>query len=326
MPGQASIGRQSLKTETKPETCPKESYALADLLLLRQRLRDEGEVDLLAKIAACQEPLVLKCQTCGTTKEILLSCKRKWCPCCAKRLAAIRSSEMSYIVERMRWPLFVTLTMKNVADLSSGGVRKLRRSFGKLRHRKLWKSCVRGGVAAVEVTNIGNGWHPHLHAVVDCQWLASKTPPPQRRDSVERKKELFKLAAIELEAAWSKCLGQETSSVKVKRASRDTIAREVCKYTVKCEDLVLAEGRIGDLIRALDSCRLLTTFGQAHGQCVKDIRIDAKARAREDAMAARDEAGYEECCPVPDMISLDYETTSARLKAATRRVPTCLAV
>lgn len=255
--------------------------ALADLLMLRRRLADEKETELLAKIAVCQEPLNLRCEICQTTVEIKQRCKRKWCPCCVRHLAGQRSAELQFIVERMQWPLFVTLTMRNVEDLSSGGVRHLRRAFGKLRHRRFWKDRVKGGIANVEVTNIGNGWHPHLHCVIDCRWLAIETKPPRARDSQAEKQAAFKSAAAELERHWAKCLKQETASVKVKRAFRGTITKEVVKYSVKSSDLIECAGSVGDVIRALESTRLMTTFGKCHGQCVKDLRADAKRAAKE---------------------------------------------
>ena len=215
---------------TKPpkETAPQ---LLAELSLLRARLREEGASELLAKLAQCQQPLTLKCLSCGETKSVLQRCKRKWCPCCAKNLAALRSEELGYIVARMKWPLFVTLTMRNVSEKPWLAVRKLRRAFGKLRHRKLWKSRTRGGVAAVEITNEGKGWHPHLHAVIDCAWLAWKTPRPGPRSSPEVWKERCQQAAEELSKTWAKLLDQETASVRVKRADRLTIAKEVLKYS-----------------------------------------------------------------------------------------------
>lgn len=149
-----------------------------------------------------------------------------------------------------------------------------------MRHRALWKKRVKGGVATVEITNIGNGWHPHMHAVIDCSWLADVTPPwrpAEGRESLLRK---CKAAAIEVEVAWSKCLGQPTSSIKIKRAHRDTIAKEVLKYTIKTSDLLASVEPIGDMIRALEKCRLMTTFGSAHGQCVKGIRQQCKDAAK----------------------------------------------
>lgn len=316
---------ESKKEGKKPDSGPKDHRSLLDLLLLRERLKEEGEKDLLRKIEICQEPVVLKCLTCDTLKVINQSCKRKWCPCCASRLAAVRSAELTFIVERFRWPLFVTLTMKNCADLDSASIRKLRRAFGHLRHRKLWTSRVTAGVAAVEVTNIGNGWHPHLHAVIDCQWLSYKTPPPRPRDSTEIIREKCHSAAVELERIWSKLLGQETSSVKVKRANASTVAKEVLKYTVTNEALVECEGRIGDLLRALDSCRLMTTFGTAHGSKVKDIRAQAKAAAalaRAEATPDADTACY---CGDTNWMPDAFHTQQEGMRVWKKR-KTCIAV
>lgn len=171
----------------------------------------------------------------------------------------------------------MTLTMRNVSDLSHDAVRHLRRAFGKLRNRKLWRAHVLAGVASIEVTNIGNGWHPHLHAVLDCRWLAYKTPEPGRKQTPTTHPEIYQAAAAELEAAWSRCLGQETSSVKIKRCSAETVTKEVLKYSIKGSDLIESPDRIGDIIRALDATRLLTTFGRAHGSAVREIRAQAKA-------------------------------------------------
>jgi Replication protein len=298
-------------------------YGLAELLLLRDRLAAEGEDELLTKLSKCQEPLILKCGCCSDTLEVRQQCRRKWCPCCARQLAARRTQELNFVVARFRWPLFVTLTMRNVADLSSGGVRHLRRSFGKLRHRKLWKSCVRGGIATCEVTNIGNGWHPHLHCVVDCKWLGSAADAPARSDSQDELRQKFTKSAQQLEQLWAKTLRQSTASVKVKRANRDTIAKEVVKYTVKGQDLLDCHEPIGDLIRALDSTRMMTTFGTAHGQCVKEVRQAAKLEAARQRLEFLKDK-QPRCFCGGEEWSLDHDKThdaqrDARLRALTPR-------
>jgi hypothetical protein len=255
--------------------------ATRDHLLLLDRLRSEGETELARKIEICGNEIQLQCIGCGAKRMGFQRCKRKWCPYCAKVLAAKRSGELELITRHFQWPLFVTLTMRNQSDLSSDAVRTLRRAFGKLRHKKLWSQHVAAGIACIEVTNIGNGWHPHLHAVLDCQFLAHKTPLPQRGDTVERKKELFQQAAIELESAWAKCLKQETASVKIKRCNASTIAKEVVKYAVKGSDLIDSQDPIGEIIRCIERTRLLTTFGAAHGQCTRDLRKQVKAELAE---------------------------------------------
>ena len=155
--------------------------------LIIDRLRAEDETDLIAAISKCQQEIEFTCEGCGNRKIGRTRCKKKWCPCCAPRIAYEKNLRLGAAVERFKWPLFLTLTMKNVDDLSFGAVRDLRRSFGKMRHQKWWKKNVKGGVAAIEVTNIGNGWHPHLHAVIDCRFLSVKEREPYPDWSREEK-------------------------------------------------------------------------------------------------------------------------------------------
>lgn len=256
--------------------------------LLKLRLLEEGENDLLAKIAKCGRLVYLRCSTCKDEIELSEQCKRKWCPSCSRLSAARRAAELRHIVRHFRWPLFMTLTMRNVFDVSPSDVKKLRRAFGKLRHRKLWRerhddhgrrigAGVTAGIATIEVTNEGNGWHIHLHAVIDCEWLAWHVQMPRRGAGKAAWEKACKAAAIELERTWSKILGQETSSVKVKRCDAETISKEVLKYACKSSDLLESPDPIGNMLRALDSTRLMTTFGSAHGQKVREIRAAAKA-------------------------------------------------
>lgn len=200
--------------------------------------------------------------------------------------------------------------MKNSEQITPGEIRKIRRAFGKLRHRKLWTSHTKGGVASVEITNIGNGWHVHLHAVIDCKWLAVKTPAPRPREDHLAIKEKCIRAARELESVWSRLLGQPTSSVLVKRAYRGTISKEVVKYTVTPEALLNFSEPIGDMIRAIDSTRMMTTFGTAHGQVIKDVRLEAKALLKEKAAEWR-AARLPECkCGCEEWMPENLATTS----------------
>jgi hypothetical protein len=167
-------------------------------------------------------------------------------------------------VRAMQWPLFVTLTMTNSDDPES--VRVLRRAFGKLRNRKLWKKTVAGGVAAVEVTNKGKGWHPHIHALIDCEWLAIQTPKPPRSMPREEKKRYYESAARELSATWAHILGQEQVSVHMKRAHGVEIVKEILKYAIKGTELLTSPDPIAPMIRKLDKTRLITTFGSLFGR------------------------------------------------------------
>lgn len=260
---------------TSPEAVEKKVLdRIRQVRALHARLLSEGESELASKIKDCGMELQLTCVACKKVHMGRKRCKKKWCPRCCAALTAERNNRMRQVVERFQWPLFLTLTMKNVDDLSLGAVRDLRRAFGKLRHRKFWKAHTVGGLACIEVTNIGNGWHPHLHAVLDCKWLAITVPPPQRRESRESIKAKCEAAGKELERNWSRCLKQPSSSVFVKRCNAATITKEVVKYAVKGTDLLDCKEKIGDLIRALEGTRLMTTFGTVFGKKKVEVEDD----------------------------------------------------
>lgn len=230
---------------------------------LLERLEKEGREDLAQSLRKCGLPVVLKCATCEWQRlEAETSCKRKWCPVCAWRLAAKRGERLRQVVRTFRWPLFVTLTMKNVDDLSLGAVRDLRRAFGRFRRHKFFARC-KGGVAAMEVTNAGNGWHPHLHCVLDCDWLGWERTRPLAWEGKAEKREAYMQAKRDLEAAWAKALRQEMGVCHAKRTNDVDIVTEVVKYAVKGTDLLACETEIGPLIDAITGTRMLTTFGSA---------------------------------------------------------------
>jgi len=244
---------------------------------LIERLDQEDETELADKLRECGTPMSLVCICCGGQKLAEVRCKRKWCPCCVRAIAAKRVSRYEAAVDAMRWPLFVTWTVPNSEAIDIGRVRWMRRGFGKLRAQNWWKKEVKGGIASVEVTNIGNGWHPHLHSVIDCRWLAVKTPPPKPFDTHRQLESKFRQAATEVAERWARTLKVPVAKIKAKRAftknspgeipeGSTTIAREVLKYSVKTSDLLECEEPIGDLIRTLEQCRLVTSWGSCYGK------------------------------------------------------------
>jgi hypothetical protein len=227
------------------------------------KLRMEGERKYADELDACGRDLPMRCAFCESLKMGKIRCKKRWCPHCQRAIAAERSARLEQLARSFKWPLFLTLTKVNDDDLDLTGCKHLRRSFGKLRHKKIWKSQVKGGAACIEITNIGNGWHPHLHALLDCRWLAIRTPEPGAGMSQEAIVVSCRNAQRELSAEWAKCLGQRHAIVWVKRTHGTSIAREVAKYTVKGSDLLSSRTPIGPLLDALKGARLMTTFGTA---------------------------------------------------------------
>lgn len=213
------------------------------------------------ELEKCGQPVPLRCTGCGSPSMGEARCKKRWCPVCQIKIAFERTLKVNQLVASMQWPLFVTLTKSNDDDMNYEGTRHLVKAFGKLRHKKIWKDQVKGGAATIEITNIGNGWHPHLHAIIDCRWLAIRTKEPPPNCSREAFQLHCQMAQKELSTEWAKSLGQRMAIVWVCRANKATIAKEIAKYAVKGSDLVSCNGTIGPMLRAMKHARLLRTFG-----------------------------------------------------------------
>lgn len=231
----------------------KERNALLD------RLLEEDADDLAKPLQACGQDVGLICTSCGGRHTVQTHCRSRWCPSCAPIVSAERHRRWRVVIEKLEWPLFVTLTIPNSEDPES--LRFLRKSWGKFRRRKIIKQQVKGGVATFEVTNKGNGWHPHLHAVMDCEWLAINTPPPRRGDRKDVIAEKCRRAQEELTAAWSDMINVPWSSVWVRRVYGKDISAEILKYAVKGSELIDSPDPIAPMLRVIKSTRMLSGWG-----------------------------------------------------------------
>jgi len=233
---------------------------------LSSKLDACGADDLAARLDKCGQPLGMTCTACGHQKSIFTRCDLKWCPSCAPLLAHEKVTRYAPICAEFLSPLFVTLTVKNYSDRV--GVRELRRAFTALRRQRWFKKCVRGGVASLEVTNRGKGWHPHIHALMDCRWLSITVNRPAPGSSTDAFRAAARRALNEVADVWSLAVGRK-GSLKVRAvfhrdASDPTKAmREVIKYSVKPSDLIETEDP-APLIRELSLSRNLVSWGSAY--------------------------------------------------------------
>lgn len=275
--------------------------------LLKARLWGEGASDLAQMLDKCGEPVRLVCCNCGCKKLAEARCKKRWCPSCAYYIAAERVAKYRAAAERFQWPLFVTLTMRNTIDVD--GLKKVKKAWASMRRRKLITSKVKSGIVGFEITNKGNGWHPHIHALLDCEWLSLKTPPPVRTDSRDKKALKCRAAAEELSALWAKCVGQEAASVHIRRGDAQALV-EVLKYSVKGSDLIECHDRAEDLIRVMQGMRLITTFGE--------IRKQMKDQDPEEEDDGHKGAACEQCGATGTLIPQDIHDHALRRAFDTR--------
>lgn len=226
---------------------------------LVDRLWEEESDDLAEILLNCGKTLKLICVNCGTQRDAKIRCKKRWCPVCAYYVAVDRVSKYRDIVDDFQWPLFVTLTVRNTVDVE--GLLRLKESWGKFRRRKLIRDKVKSGIVGYEVTNKGQGWHPHIHALLDCRWLSLHVPEPTRKDNREEKERKYMAAADELGRAWADCTGQEIASVRARRGDANALI-EVLKYSCKGSELIKCDEPVTPLIRLMQGMRLMTTFGE----------------------------------------------------------------
>jgi len=237
-----------------------------DRAALAAKLDACGADDLAARLEKCGQPLAMTCTNCGHAKSIFTRCDLKWCPSCAPLLAHEKVTRYAPICAEFLSPLFVTLTVKNYSDRV--GVRELRRAFTALRRHRWFKKCVRGGVASFEVTNRGKGWHPHIHALMDCRWLSVTVHRPPPGCSNDAFRAAARRALNEVADIWSLAVKRKgTLKVRAvfKRDDGDSTAamREVIKYSVKPSDLIEAD-EPDVLIRELSLSRNLVSWGSAY--------------------------------------------------------------
>ena len=229
---------------------------------LEDKLRNEGRDDLAQKLSDCAELMAIACVCCGKTRTVERGCKRRWCPVCAPRITAARMMRLESVVSRFKWPLAVTLTMENV-EMADGALETVKEKFRAFRRTHFWSKNVLGGVVGFEVTNRGRGFHPHLHALVDCEWLAVETPRPPRRATKKMLESLCSRAQNELSEVWGAYVQGKKAMVWVNRAWGNSMM-ETLKYAIKPSDLLEDAIDAGELIDIIDAGRMISSFGHAH--------------------------------------------------------------
>lgn len=115
------------------------------------------------------------CSHCGHTIPIPVYCKNRFCAVCARhrnRLIRWKLTEFLRATKLRKYDSFkfLTLTVSNNPDLKSMTA-ELIAAFRRLRSRSVWKRHVRGGACIIEVKPGKEGWHVHLHVVIESKYI-----------------------------------------------------------------------------------------------------------------------------------------------------------
>lgn len=99
------------------------------------------------------------------------SCHVKFCPLCSSpRANTIRTNTERWITTADH-PKMLTLTIKHsIFDSLADNLQMLYLGFRKLRRLQLWNR-VKGGIWFFEIKRTKDGWHPHLHVLLEGGFL-----------------------------------------------------------------------------------------------------------------------------------------------------------
>lgn len=197
------------------------------------------------------------CSDCGRVTKFANRCDRFYCPECQPRLARDRQRQVSWWTEFVSQPKHVVLTARNVRALTRAHVAEFRAWWNRLRRRKFARGW-RGGFYSLEVTNEGNGWHLHLHALVDANWIDE----------------------FELSAQWQSISRGYGRIVKVRSAKSLDYLAEVTKYVAKGNQLAAWQPhQLREFIEAFTGVRTFGVFGSLFAARTKFAEFLASLKA-----------------------------------------------
>ena len=208
------------------------------------KLRSIGADDIAEPLARCHtEQSFAQCNGCQAVKTFWNRCENFYCPVCQPTLAKERALSIGWWTHEVTQPKHVVLTVRNSAHLTQTYVRWFKDCFAKLRRRKFARNW-RGGIYSLETTNESRGWHLHLHALIDANWIDPH----------------------ELSKQWADIVGQDFAIVYVRDARQRDYLKEVCKYAVKGTELASwTPMQIVTFVNAFTGCRTFGVFGSLYG-------------------------------------------------------------
>lgn len=216
-----------------------ERDAVIDALLSGSK----SEVKRAYKLQSCCAVPMVVCSSDSRVGLCVYSCRDRLCPRCSAGRSIAVARKVSAAIGCMSAPRQIELTVRHKNASLSHEIDRLMAAFRKLRKSSLWRSAVRSGVAVLEVTinEQTRCWHPHLHLVVDGDFI------PQAL----------------LAKAWEDATG-DSEVVWIQAVhDRDRAALYVAKYLAKSvRPSTLSSFEMRAYARALRGRRMLFGFGQ----------------------------------------------------------------
>lgn len=218
------------------------------------QFQEHGLWNLADQLRLCHESEDLACCThCGKHWYVTNRCKLRICPLCSFETAKRRATHLLALTHRMKYPKLVTLTMPTWTTDPREGIAHLRQAWNQLRRSKLFKN-VRGGAYQIELIPKPNGWHIHIHALLDCPFI------PYRQ--------LF--------TKWGQLIGVKVPQVDIRAATTVEQRAYATKHAAKGANFYANPDRVVDWYRATKGLRLFATFGEWFRQDLEELADESK--------------------------------------------------
>lgn len=218
-------------------------------------------------------------------------CRSRHCEPCMRAVANVMAGNLARrLRERPRGRYrFITLTLTHTKAPLVDQLRKLLKSFKKLREQKWWKTSKRGGAFTVEVKHNGTHWHPHLHIIDEGGFI-----PFQK-----------------LSDEWRKVTG-DSYVVHVRQlTSGDDAAHYLTKYVTKSTDASVwqSDDLAQEWITSSKGLRRCATYGSWRGfqlTHVEPAADDWIKECRLDDLLRRAAAGEQHAKLVRELLAPGY--------------------
>lgn len=209
------------------------------------KLRLAGMAQEAAKLEECHTRYTIAvCQGCRAVQKFPNRCDLFYCAECQPRLSNDRRRAVEWWTREVKQPKHVVLTVQNIPAITKSHVQEFRKWWTNLRRSKFARNWA-GGFYSLEVTNEGNGWHLHLHALVNAVWID----------------------AVQLSEAWHRANNGLGRIVKVKDARSKNYLAEVTKYAVKGVQLAAwTPNLVAEFVQAFTGVRTFGVFGDLYGK------------------------------------------------------------
>lgn len=182
-------------------------------------------------------------------------CRLRWCPLCSRARSAFLRSQVETWFSTVKTPKFLTITVKHSTQELGIQLNDLYANWQRLRKLKVMAEKCKGGVWFFQLcfNPKTNEWHPHLHCVIDSDYISHNW----------------------LSRQWSRITGH--SKVVDIRAVRDPkdVAKYVARYAARPAQLQSLSGkRCVELVTAMHGKRMCGTWGNARSLSLRPHKLE----------------------------------------------------